>query len=35
MIATQLGAHSKIFLECELHRFVIDLDVGKLGANVV
>lgn len=33
MIATQLGAHSKILLECELHRFVVDLDVGKLGTE--
>ena len=33
MLATQLGAHSKILLECKLHRFVVDLDIGKLGAE--
>ncbi len=34
MLATQLGAHSKIILlECKLHRFVVDLNVGKLSAE--
>ena len=33
MLATQLGAHSKILLECKLHRLVVDLNVGKLSAE--
>ena len=33
MLATQLGAHSKILLECKLHRFVVDLNVGKFGTE--
>lgn len=33
MLAAQLRAHGEILLECELHRFVVDLDVGKFGAE--
>ena len=33
VLALQLGTHGQVLLECQLHRFIVDLHIGKLGAE--